>query len=1026
MESLKTSFLSPILLPPPSNRSSRCPLKSRKPQIFIIRSSVTPDPWSLSDGNPARPKPRSKNAKKPLSDDNARRIIKAKAQYLSVLRRNQGPRAQTPKWIKRTPEQMVQYLEDDKNGHLYGKHVVAAIKHVRSLSQRAEGEYDMRMEMASFVGKLTFREMCIVLKEQKGWRQVRDVLDWMKLQLSYRPSVIVYTIVLRTYGQVGKIKLAEETFLEMLEVGLEPDEVACGTMLCTYARWGHHKAMLSFYSAVKDRGIIPSSAVFNFMLSSLQKKGLHAEVKELWMQMVEIGVTFNEFTYTVVINSLVKEGHSEEAFKVFDEMKNHGFVPEEGTYNLLINLSAKRGNSDEVLRLYKDMRDKDIVPSSYTCSSLLTLFYKNGDYSKALSLFSEMETKQVVVDEVIYGLLIRIYGKLGLHEDAHKTFEEMEQLGLLTDEKSYLAMAQVHLGSRNFEKALNIIELMKSRNIWLSRFAYIVSLKCYVMKEDIRSAESTFQALSKTGLPDARSCIDILNLYLTLDLVDEAKDFIAHIRKDGVVFDEELYKLVMRVYCKEGMLKDAEILVELMKKDELFVDKKFMETFSFMMNENTIGSYEQPDYMALHMILRLYLANGDVGDALKAETLTKELLELGYRLDDATTASLISLYGKERKINQAAEIFAAVSDSCTSELIFGSMIDAYIKCDKAEEAFVVYNEVIEKGYDLGAVAVSRMVNTLSIAGKHQAAESVVRASLKADLKLDTVAFNTFIKAMLEAGKLHFASRIYNRMIVLGIVPSIQTYNTMISVYGRGWKLDKAVEMFNEARSSGHSPDEKAYANLISFYGKAGKTHEASLLFKEMLKEGIKPGMVSYNIMANVYATAGLEEETEKLFKAMEQDGLLPDSFTYFSLIRAYTHNCKYLEAEEIINSMKENGIPTSCAHYDLLLSALAKVGMIRKAEKVYDKLLTDGLNPDVTCNRTLMRGYLDYGYVKEGIEFFESSCKYAGDRFIMSAAVHFYKVEGKEDEALNILDSMKSLGLSFLKDLRVGLKLESA
>ena len=174
MESLKTSFLSPILLPPPSIRTTRSPLKYKNAEIFIIRLSVTPDPWSLSDGNPARPKPRSKNAKRPLSDDNARRIIKAKAQYLSVLRRNQGPRAQTPKWIKRTPEQMVQYLEDDRNGHLYGKHVVAAIRHVRSLSQKTEGEYDMRMEMASFVEKLTFREMWSVLKEQKGWRQVRD------------------------------------------------------------------------------------------------------------------------------------------------------------------------------------------------------------------------------------------------------------------------------------------------------------------------------------------------------------------------------------------------------------------------------------------------------------------------------------------------------------------------------------------------------------------------------------------------------------------------------------------------------------------------------------------------------------------------------------------------------------------------------------------------------------------------------------------------------------------------------------
>lgn len=89
----------------------------------------------------------------------------------------------TPKWIKRTPEQMVQYLEDDRNGNLYGKHVVAAIKRVRSLSGKAEGSYDMREVMGSFVAKLTFKEMCIVLKEQRGWRQVRNFFAWMKLQI---------------------------------------------------------------------------------------------------------------------------------------------------------------------------------------------------------------------------------------------------------------------------------------------------------------------------------------------------------------------------------------------------------------------------------------------------------------------------------------------------------------------------------------------------------------------------------------------------------------------------------------------------------------------------------------------------------------------------------------------------------------------------------------------------------------------------------------------------------------------------
>lgn len=101
----------------------------------------------------------------------------------------------TPKWIKRTPEQMVQYLEDDRNGQMYGKHVVAAIKKVRGLSQRREegSGADMRVVMGSFVAKLTFRDMCVVLKEQRGWRQVRDFFAWMKLQvlfLKFQPLLL--------------------------------------------------------------------------------------------------------------------------------------------------------------------------------------------------------------------------------------------------------------------------------------------------------------------------------------------------------------------------------------------------------------------------------------------------------------------------------------------------------------------------------------------------------------------------------------------------------------------------------------------------------------------------------------------------------------------------------------------------------------------------------------------------------------------------------------------------------------------
>ena len=46
-----------------------------------------------------------------------------------------------------------------------------------------------------------------------------------------------------------------------------------------------------------------------------------------------------------------------------------------------------------------------------------------------------------------------------------------------------------------------------------------------------------------------------------------------------------------------------------------------------------------------------------VGDPLKAKTLIGHLSKIGFRLDDAIVASLISLYGKQNNLKDAQEVF---------------------------------------------------------------------------------------------------------------------------------------------------------------------------------------------------------------------------------------------------------------------------------------------------------------------------------------------------------------------------------
>ncbi|KAJ6834685.1 pentatricopeptide repeat-containing protein isoform X1 [Iris pallida] len=630
MESLKSPFLSPF--PSPSHKPK--PIKPIKPSP--IRSQFT-----LSDGNNGGDRRPLRKKKKPLSDDDARRVIATRAGYLSRLRRNQGCTADAPRWIRRTPEQMVRYLQDDREGHISGRHVSAACRTVRGLAGRPEGSYEMREVMGSFVGKLSFRDMCVVLREQRGWRQARDFFQWMKLQLCYRPSVIVYTILLRIYGQVGKLKLVEQVFLEMFEAGCEPDEVACGTMLCAYAKWGRHKDMMLFYSAVRRREILPSVAVYNFMISSLQKKHLHGKVINLWKQMLEAGLKPERFTFTVVIGSFVKNDLMEDALDAFANMKKVGFVPEEATYSLLITLTVKHGREDKALGLYEEMRAQDIIPSNYTCASLLSLYYKNADYSKALSLFSEMERNKVFPDEVIYGILIRIYGKLGLYEDAIKTFMEVEKLGLLTDEKTYVTMAQVHLNAGNHEKALDVLQLMRSRNIDPSKYAYTTLLQCYVYKEDVGSAEVTFHTLSRRSALDAICCSYLLNLYIKLGLLEKAKALVSQIRTDQVHFDENLFRIVMDLYCREGMAADAEKLIGEMESIGLSVGKTSKTSLLAMYGksgelqkaEDLFQALENPDAAEIGNMVCLYLENRDI---YKSKEMLKSLLGIAGGLSAAS------------------------------------------------------------------------------------------------------------------------------------------------------------------------------------------------------------------------------------------------------------------------------------------------------------------------------------------------------------------------------------------------------
>ncbi|XP_031483174.1 pentatricopeptide repeat-containing protein At5g27270 isoform X2 [Nymphaea colorata] len=963
----------PYFFPPlPKSLKPLKPRNDRNTSLFASVPSVSAN-WTLSDGN-SRKTFRRNLRKKPLSDDDARRIIKERARYLSVLRRNQGSQAQAPKWIRRTPEQMAQLLKDDRDGHIYGKHVVAAIKTVRGLSTRPEGSYDMRQVMSSFITKLTFREMCIVLKEQRGWRQARDFFWWMKLQkkslheevlrmweqiieLAVTPNHFTYTIAINSYARKGLLEEALCTLRRMKNSGLVPEELTYSLLISLCLKLNQQANAVELYEDMKSQGVTPSNYMYASMLSLYQKEGEYTKALALFSEMARNKIAADEVIYGIMIRIYGKLGLYMEAESTFKEVEQLGLLNEEKTYVAMVQVRLNAGKYDMALSLLEQMQSRNIPFSMFAYSTLLHCHVCKEDVAAAESTFQVM-SKMGTPDSSACNDLLSLYVKLGLLKKAKAFILNLKNKKIKFDMPLYRTVIKVYGKEGLVNQAEELVNEMQSYGLELDDFTKTSLVRMYGESGKMIEAENTFKALEK---PDAVALSLMLQLHLG--------------NGDDIKINGFLTSLL-----------------------------------------ETSGGLEA----ASHLI-RKFVKSGEIN---KAEKLHFLVVELGEKPGDTSIASLISFYGRQHQLRQAKKVFNSVTgSSAVGRPVYSSMVDAYARCGNLEEANRLYEEMVAQGLGQDAVTISVMVNAFTNHGRFQDAEMMIHRSFEENVELDTIAYNTFIKAMLESGKLLLAANIYDRMASSGVPTSLQTYSTMISVYGKAGNLDKASEMFNTVLSADIKVDEKAYTNMITCYGKAGRTSEAFALFNGMKKEGIRPGKISYDTMINAFAVAGLYEQAQQLFQTMQSEGYCPDTFTHLALTRAYLEGKKYLEAEEIIHVMRNKGLRPTCAYFNEIITAYSKAGLVTDAERVYVRISETGIAPDISCYRTMLRTYMENGCLDEGISFFRSIYRTVKpDIFILSAAVHLYEHAGMKHEAEDVLEFLNMHGLAFQKNLRVGRK----
>ncbi|XP_018501921.2 pentatricopeptide repeat-containing protein At1g73710-like [Pyrus x bretschneideri] len=237
--------------------------------------------------------------------------------------------------------------------------------------------------------------------------------------------------------------------------------------------------------------------------------------------------------------------------------------------------------------------------------------------------------------------------------------------------------------------------------------------------------------------------------------------------KRGVLPTNNTYAMLVDVYGKAGLVKEALLWIKHMKLRGMF-----------------------PDDVTMNTVVR---ALKDAGEFDRADKFYKDWCTGKIELDELDLNSMgdsVNSYGSEPisfKHFLSTELFKTGGRIPTSKVT--TSLDTQNSVQKPRQAST-YNALID---------------LYGKAGRLDDAANVFGEMMKSGVPMDVITFNTMIFTCGSNGHLSEAETLLSKMEERGISPDTRTYNIFLSLYADMGNIDAALNCYRKIREVGLSP-----------------------------------------------------------------------------------------------------------------------------------------------------------------------------------------------------------------------------
>lgn len=545
-------------------------------------------------------------------------------------------------------------------------------------------------------------------------------------------------------------------------------------------------------------------------------------------------------------------------------------------------------------------------------TTMLMAYAQQGQPEKALQLYVEMSEEGVALDKLTIMRVIQACGMLAGKE------ETVMVDGRATKVKALGKGRAVHAYARN-------------RGYKADGFLGHTLISMYGKCESILDAQHVFDELSRR---DVVSWTGLIAAYASSQqgLPEKAIQLYEQMQEQGVSPNDRTFVSVLQA-CATLAAKDDVAMGNRPCTGE--VPTKLMQRVKAIHAIACIRGYMSDVYVS-SSLMSMYGKIGRVEDAVSVFERTPHRNLVSWNtmaavyIQNGQAADSLQLYVRmqEEGVTPDSWTFVSALQACGNlSKIENDMPDGQLK--PLEQGKAIHLDAQRKGCNRQLFVGNSLICMYAKCGSIEDARKVFDGMSKH--KRDVVSWNTMLSAYVEQGQEEAALQLFREMSAeKGLEPDEITLTSALQACSRRGSLEVCRQIHGLAAAPTRSHWSSCLANtLIHAYARCASMPDAQSVFDTLPQ----PDVVAWTTLIAGYARQGDSTASLRCFHQMQLAGVKPNGATFLAVLCACSHAGLVDRGVEYLESMtRDHGIDPEMEHFVSMVDLLGRAGRFDAVE----------------------------------------------------------------------------------------------